>query len=857
MAYNKIGFHIGSQPNATGWGDYVRALDAAGIPATCMSMSGEGLGDIIACWDAGSTVQHTAVVRYMSPNGTQDVPPYGTDQKQAAINWWAWQKPLIGSDVRRHKDKIVIKMGNELDKNQAEWLAGFYIELYQLMQSDPDGPFRLGAFGFAAGEPEPVHWRGPRMLDYLRLCASDPAGAAVVLHEYSYADDLESAYPHKIGRFLDLLAACDENDIKRPSIYIHEWGWRQDTLPGVGTAMAHISWAAELYAAWLEVKGAGLWTLQGAGSYGNPHISKLAQPLIAPIKEYSLAARFLDPDPIDSPDGGNMNCNPRVPYARKYLIAPQAVTLARWLEICTEAFAGRNTVAFSYDDAGHAPGVSSNTAVLYDIPADKQADFIAFYKEYYPETAVSFAGGSPLPPEPGNPLDGLLLGSLFEVAYALTSPFNAPRDYSAVGGKANDKHEGADYDVIGTNPNSKEMVLCVYDGVVERSLDSTGGYGKYVRVVHTRNGRQFYTRYCHLDTRVVSVGAIIEQGDPVGEIGTSGNVTGEHVHFNLEVPGFGLSGYVVADVVDPAPYLPIKVEPPPVVVPPPAPGPARIGLHASADPGDLFGGEAEYAEFRTLKPGVIKVLNAHSETAVKRLASENPGCQWVVRAFLDWGGRNVTPQNFFDWTKDDTLRTVNALRGAGVADSAIHVELHNEPNLTQEGWGYSWVDGVGFNAWLLDVLNKYRGFIPTVKYLYPGLSPGGAIAGVRYDSGAFLDQSLTAAKACDGVALHTYWSDGFPVAQAYAYIDAYVAKFGTKPLWITEASRNDRPSTKTPQQYGADYFSFWQELKKRPSVQGVTFYVASASNGYFAPECWVVNKQSRGIAAEIKKLKGV
>lgn len=137
----------------------------------------------------------------------------------------------------------------------------------------------------------------------------------------------------------------------------------------------------------------------------------------------------------------------------------------------------------------------------------------------------------------------------------MTSPFNAPRDYSKLGGKVDDKHEGADFDVIGGSADNKNPVLCAYDGIVERSLDSTGGYGKYVRMQHERNGSIFYTRYCHLDVRFVEVGQVLKQGDWIGEIGKSGFVTGEHVHFNLEVPNYGLSGYIVANVVDPMPYF--------------------------------------------------------------------------------------------------------------------------------------------------------------------------------------------------------------------------------------------------------------------------------------------------------------
>ena len=156
-----------------------------------------------------------------------------------------------------------------------------------------------------------------------------------------------------------------------------------------------------------------------------------------------------------------------------------------------------------------------------------------------------------------NPLDGLVLGKPFAVPYALTSPFNAPRSY------ANGLHEGVDYDVLTAVADSQEPILCLYPGTVDISIDSSGGYGKYVRVRHERNGSTFYTRYAHMDERFVSVGQNVDIGDALGEIGTTGNVTGEHVHINLEVPRYGLSDYVVADVVDPHPYIGSSPTPPP------------------------------------------------------------------------------------------------------------------------------------------------------------------------------------------------------------------------------------------------------------------------------------------------------
>ena len=82
--------------------------------------------------------------------------------------------------------------------------------------------------------------------------------------------------------------------------------------------------------------------------------------------------------------------------------------------------------------------------------------------------------------------------------------------------------------------------------------------------------------------------------------------------------------------------------------PDPSPlGQARIGLHASADP---MISEAEHTEFRLLRPGIIKVLSFHSDKDIARLALDHPNASWIVRAFLDFGNRNINPSQFFDYT---------------------------------------------------------------------------------------------------------------------------------------------------------------------------------------------------------------
>ncbi len=72
--------------------------------------------------------------------------------------------------------------------------------------------------------------------------------------------------------------------------------------------------------------------------------------------------------------------------------------------------------------------------------------------------------------------------------------------------------------------------------------------------------------------------------------------------------------------------------------------------------------------------------------------------------------------------------------------------------------------------------------------------------------------------------------------QALNVLDDYISRFRFKPIWVTEASNNKAGS---PALKGQQYLKFWKELQKRPTVQGVTYFVASASNPAFGEEVWV------------------
>jgi murein DD-endopeptidase MepM/ murein hydrolase activator NlpD len=89
---------------------------------------------------------------------------------------------------------------------------------------------------------------------------------------------------------------------------------------------------------------------------------------------------------------------------------------------------------------------------------------------------------------------------------------------------SNNKHTGQDYAApVGTD------VQVVADGtVIDEGLDS--GYGIYVQVDH---GGGYQTIYGHLSKKNVKVGDSVQKGKVIGKVGTTGNVTGPHLHFEV------------------------------------------------------------------------------------------------------------------------------------------------------------------------------------------------------------------------------------------------------------------------------------------------------------------------------------
>jgi len=110
----------------------------------------------------------------------------------------------------------------------------------------------------------------------------------------------------------------------------------------------------------------------------------------------------------------------------------------------------------------------------------------------------------------------------------LTSPYGEARVFN---GELRSRHTGLDLKGADGEP-----VRAAARGRVMIAQDLYfSGNGVYVD-----HGRGVYTGYFHLSRILVDVGDLVEAGQLVGEVGSTGRVTGPHLHWSLWVAGTSL-----------------------------------------------------------------------------------------------------------------------------------------------------------------------------------------------------------------------------------------------------------------------------------------------------------------------------
>lgn len=398
-----IGFHTsGSGGNPTGIGDFIRALDHAGRPVTIVCADGTvGIDDAINLVRSGSGVKHGLCWRLVTADNGEcggateyyAVPKvngvdYGGTPEQAG-EWIAGKLiQFMHPTVTQNKSHIWVSLFNEVDKNKADYLGKAALKAAQLLNAQG---YKVMAFGFASGEPEPNHWDTEGMKQYLRYCVQSNGMAGVALHEYSYnAVNLFDQVNYRLFRFKQFLGRCEANriDWSKIPILIKEFGYTHNDLPSPAGATPQILEAAKEYARYPNIVGAALWYLGGGFNIENK-----TNALINPVKEQALsfdlsAIEVVTPNLNTEPPSQPI-LPPRVDYTRRYVLLHPSDAEAIQNAALQAGKLKKYTVGYSADDVGLGVGLLTNRIGILVNPHLWGGDMVNWYNQFYPGTQIS------------------------------------------------------------------------------------------------------------------------------------------------------------------------------------------------------------------------------------------------------------------------------------------------------------------------------------------------------------------------------------------------------------------------------------------------------------------------------------
>lgn len=159
-------------------------------------------------------------------------------------------------------------------------------------------------------------------------------------------------------------------------------------------------------------------------------------------------------------------------------------------------------------------------------------------------------------------------------SYKITSPFG-PRVHPISGRHSN--HNGVD--LISTN---KDQGIYAPEGgrvtAARKSNAPGGGYGWYVKAIGD-SGHEHIFAHMRTGSLKVKLGDKFDEGDRLGTIGATGNVTGAHLHWEVRVKG---------KFTDPMEHLSTNAPERPSVAPvtPPKPAPVSEFITYTVKRGD-------------------------------------------------------------------------------------------------------------------------------------------------------------------------------------------------------------------------------------------------------------------------------
>jgi murein DD-endopeptidase MepM/ murein hydrolase activator NlpD len=733
---SKLSVHYNDQGNKKGFGDFLKSAK----PAIVYSVNGNIKPDIIKNSPNTKLVyrRQTGTFHRLPDNFFLDNPEQNatdwllnikdpTDQDRSQIENWLLNPADYYDPLNEPVPQTV---------NEAEYLNRWMIKALEIAHSHG---LKLALFSFAFGTPDYGIWQ--YLIQALQL--GKQYGAILSLHEYSKSGPMMEAVDKEFVLRYRKVYTLLPDSAKLPLII-------SEASPDNGYGMTFYgqAWVDDMATYDAELMKDSF-VLSACGFQLGGNESNLVDALP------NLTQYIVDhPTP---PIEEEMKLN----YVVTGYLAPQNASIELLKKIQDDAYATKSTVGQSADDirALVTLGLPGSKAIIYDPeswPGGKDG-ITRFFSgcqlefRYTQTPPISFA--SPIK----------------DVPYRVTSHFNEPRAYG------NKLHEGMDLDCWDDTKAKAVNVYAALGGVVEDVVTvwSGTGYGIHVVVKHDWYGTTYKTWYCHLASTNAVKGSVVHQGDLLG-VGGSTGASEIHLHFMIQkIPG-GLSGYVTPYVIDPEP---ITI---PNTVSQGFPAKRGVGMGNRAI---LTSKELEAIKVSKVDGFLALTMPSVSESQqiVDQVKSVNPNTFIVGRLFFSADYQNRTlfsPQDFVSYCKNG----LDGLYSKGVR----YFQIHNEPNLEQEGMGWNWYNGVGFGNWLVSVLNILKPMYPEAKWGYPGLSP-------QPNTEKFWQDSKFAMDKCDWVGVHAYWQFRGTTGWGMESLDGgyhYKRLSTSKPIMITEFSNN-------------------------------------------------------------------
>jgi murein DD-endopeptidase MepM/ murein hydrolase activator NlpD len=172
------------------------------------------------------------------------------------------------------------------------------------------------------------------------------------------------------------------------------------------------------------------------------------------------------------------------------------------------------TIDSSLTDLQRQEKAASETQaeVYAEYIAAKNAVEAEFGKEY---TDGDYVGGEYIWPVPSN--GNISSGYGYRVLFGM-------RDF----------HTGIDISSAGGPYIMGKPIVAANSGTVVKAVYSNRGYGNYLIIDH---GGGNMTLYGHCSSLAVTTGAYVTQGQTIAYVGSTGNSTGPHLHFEIRVNG--------------------------------------------------------------------------------------------------------------------------------------------------------------------------------------------------------------------------------------------------------------------------------------------------------------------------------